>query len=300
MQLLLGFVNADVSLLAYDWAANDVIWNVPSTTTKSCGICHWRDQLVIATDDTLSWHSKSQVIHSPLPGPHPSLAHSVHAIDGEHIGVVDTGNSSIHVFNTNRELIHTFSPIAAWGNRPPDAIHLNDFAVTHAGILASCFDYRPWRASREGYQWKDWSQGGFGVILNIDGHPPHGMGAILACGLNHPHSLTYQNGNLYVCSSATGVFARYRFDSQNRLHLDAEWLIAQHHFLRGALDANGKWYLGGSTPRHGDRLANRTALFCFDEQTGQVIERQLPFGGEIYDILPWNPKIRHFAGLSTE
>ena len=72
-------------------------------------------------------------------------------------------------FNRKGEQEVEFEPLKEWGEIPKDAIHLNDFAVTASGILASSFDYRPWRQTKEDITWDDWCTGGYGVILNLTG-----------------------------------------------------------------------------------------------------------------------------------
>ncbi|MCA9058175.1 MAG: hypothetical protein KDA96_25235 [Planctomycetaceae bacterium] len=291
MRLLIGFVNSDVSLIVYDWTKRQIEWVLPSSEFRSCGLCCWNDEFVAASDDRILRFTAGGRQEILLPGPHASMAHSVHPVNKDVLGVIDTGNSELRLFDRNGSMIDAISPFSAWGKLPADAVHLNDFAVTHQGIVGSCFDHRPWRAAQTGMTWQEWCQGGFGLLLNLDGHPPHGRGAVLACGVNHPHSLIMHEKRLYHCSSATGDFHCWGFDAKNRLYRVNEWKVSDRHFLRGALHADGHWYLGGSTSRHGERLAHHSALFRLHEESGNVEEQELPVSGEIYEVLDWRENI---------
>lgn len=289
MRLLLSRVNSRESLVGYDWDRDEVFWSVPKSSFSACGICYWRDRLLVASNDTLLDWSPRGMERIPLPGRHPSLAHSVGRLDADRIGVVDTGNSVVRVFDEACRPLEPISPLAGWGELPSDAIHLNDFAATKRGVIGSCFDHRPWRAAERSHgNREDWRRGGYGLLLNLSGPTP---GRIVACGLNHPHSVTADGDGVCVCSSATGEFVRFEFDHRGRLQETSSIEVTTSHFLRGALRAETGWFLGGSATRHGDVVADHAALFHLDTATGKVTSRPLPFGGEIYDILPWRENV---------
>ncbi|MCA9061229.1 MAG: hypothetical protein KDA85_22100 [Planctomycetaceae bacterium] len=287
MKLLVGFVNSETSLIVYDWASHRIEWALPASEMRTCGLCCWDDEFVVASDNKVVRFSESGQIEIQLPGPYPSMAHSVHPVNEKVLGVIDTGNSALHLFDRAGSMVDSITPFSAWGKLPPDAVHLNDIAVTQHGIIGSCFDHRPWRDSQRRMTWREWCEGSFGLLINLDGHAPCGRGAVLGCGLNHPHSLTMHRNRLYHCSSATGEFHCWGFDAKNRLHRLNDWHITERHFLRGAVCADDHWYLGGSTSRHGEQLAHNTAIYRFHEQSGKIEERELPLSGEIYELIVW-------------
>lgn len=304
MKLLLGCVNSDLSLIGFDWDKGEVFWSCPQTKLKVCGICYDGPDLLISTDDFLTRVTPSGYIRTRLNGRHEALSHSVHVIEDDLVGIVDTGNTRVVGFNRKGEQEVEFEPLKEWGEIPKDAIHLNDFAVTASGILASSFDYRPWRQTKEDITWDDWCTGGYGVILNLTGNGVTGKGRIVGCGFNHPHSLNFVDPYLYLCSSATGIFHKCEIDDTGVVREKDRFKVSQDHFLRGAHKMGTEWFLGGSAVRHGQGvvLSQRVVLYRLDEETGKVENRTVLWGhGEIYDVLPWRDEVmeplirKHFS-----
>ncbi len=301
MRFLLSCVNSPNSLIGYDWEKREIFWQCPQSKVRSCGICYDGADLLISTDNTVTRLTSTGFVRSELDGGFDALAHSVHPITESHVGVVDTGNSCVVVLNRNGEVADAFSPLEAWGPVPHDAIHLNDFVVTPYGILASCFDYRPWRKVKEEISWTNWCSGGYGLVLNLTGDGDKGAGRVVGCGFNHPHSLTYFSQYLYLCSSATGEFHRCEIDSGGSLREVFRHQVTTEHFLRGAHPTGDVWFLGGSSRRHGEIVANSMALYQFDEHTGKTEKQYLGGQGEIYDVLPWDEELlepiiaKHFS-----
>jgi len=173
--------------------------------------------------------------------------------------------------------------------------------VTPHGVLASCFDYRPWRKVREEISWEDWCSGGYGLVVNLTGDGQRGMGRIAGCGMNHPHSLTFRDPYLYLCSSATGDFHQFEFDAHGVMHERKRIHVTDQHFLRGVFRTGDGWLLGGSSVRHGEVMARTTALYHLNEASGKIESRTVAGPGEIYDVLPWQDDVlqpiiaQHFA-----
>ena len=211
-------------------------------------------------------------------------------IDGSTFGVADTGNSVVRVYSTAFEHLTDLAPFSDWPQLPDDAVHLNDFAVTPYGIIASCFDFRPWRAVQSRFKdRKLWSTSGMGVLINIsDGH---GAGRLVGYGLNHPHTLLFSDQQLFNCSSSQGIFHSWTFNESGTLRSSKNIPVTQDHFLRGACRSGGKWYLGGSTARHNMAASRNMAVYRVNESSGTIERRPLPTTGEIYDIVPWNEDI---------
>lgn len=176
MKVLLSCVNSSFSLLGFDWDRGEVFWELPSERLKVCGICYDGRALLVASDNAVTRFTPLDVNRISLSGPHEALGHSVHLINEHEFGVVDTGNSAVRVFRKNLEPSYVLNPVAHWNDVPEDAIHLNDFAVTPFGILASCFGYRPWRSVQQSLSWEEWCRGGYGLILNLSGRN-NGVGA---------------------------------------------------------------------------------------------------------------------------
>jgi len=205
------------------------------------------------------------------------------------------------VYDLEGELVHNHDPLSSWRNGVGldfDTIHMNDFTITPSGVIASCFDYRPWRAVQSHLTWDEWSIGGFGLLINLTGADGKGRGRIAGCGLNHPHSLQYYDPYVYVCSSATGTFHVCEFTDRGQIVPIEDYKVAGAHFLRGACRHKTGWVLGGSAARHGERVADSMKLFFLDffdagttKKPEVTEELELGHHGEIYDIIPWDDAI---------
>ena len=169
MRLLLSCVNSDLSLIGFDWDSGRIFWACPQKLLRVCGACYDGNDLLLSGDNHVARVTPTGYVRTELSGRYDALAHSVHVIDEDRFGVVDTGNSRVVGVNKRGEADVVYGPVDHWGDIPHDAIHLNDFAVTPHGMLASCFDYRPWRKVREDTSWEDWCTGGYGMILNLTG-----------------------------------------------------------------------------------------------------------------------------------
>lgn len=291
MKLLLSSVNSTHSLLGYDWDRAEIFWACPQQVVKCCGVCYDGVDLLISGDNFMTRITPTGYVRSPLTGTYDALAHSVHVIDAETVGVVDTGNSRVILLNRQGQITGSLDPISHWGQVPHDAIHLNDFVLTLHGLLASCFDYRPWRKVKEHISWQDWCVGGYGLVLNLTGNGKTGAGRIVGCGLNHPHSLTFEDPFLYLCSSSAGDFHVFEFDSHGVMREKKRYHVTHEHFLRGVYRMPDGWLLGGSAVRHGEVISHTTALYFLEEKTGRIEKKTVGGPGEIYDVLPWKDAV---------
>lgn len=288
MRFLVSFVNSTLSLAGFDWASGKLFWMVPAERLKSCGICYSGGRLLIGSDNQLRIQRNSEFQTIPLLGSNPSLAHSVHPIDEHTFGVIDTGDSCLRVYDDDGAHQRDLQPLAGWVRLPLDAIHLNDFAVTPWGIIASCFDFRPWRTVRQlANDEARWASAGLGLLLELTALD--GIGRIAACGLDHPHTLLWRDPDLVHCSSATGTLHFWRKNHFGALAEVRRERITSVHFLRGVCPLDDDWYLGGSVSRH--TWAKCDAIYRFRESAATVDRKLLPIAGEIYDILPWEDDI---------
>ena len=139
----------------------------------------------------------------------------------------------------------------------------------------------------------DWYSGCYGLILNLtSGQKGEGAGRVVGCGFNHPHSLTYWNEKLYLCSSATGDFHQCGFDKRGNFINSDPMRITETHFLRGLHKVDGGWIMGGSSRRHQEKIAETLELYFFEDSSNRVVETQsINRTAEIYDILPWKAEI---------
>ncbi len=286
MKLLLSCPNSNFSLLGYDWTKEELFFAIPSYIFTACSIEYYSNSLLVSSENEIRRISPYEETIYYLGGRYNNLAHSVKIIDKDKIAVVDTGNTRVIVIDASGRVIKTYNPLESWGNIPQDTIHLNDVVQTPYGLLASCFDYRPWRYEREKLSWQQWCSGGFGLILNLSEE-----GRVIGCGLNHPHSLTYKHPYLYVCSSATGEFHVFEFNKNGILREKQRYRICNNHFLRGALYTKMGWFLGGSCRRHEEVISKNMKIYLFNQDTCSVEGRVLDMWGEIYDILPWREDI---------
>jgi hypothetical protein len=213
-------------------------------------------------------------------GKFSAASHSIHPMSNGRIGFADAGNNRIYRMSADGTSKKALNPLIGYP-RVFDAIHLNDFVETPIGILASCFDYRPWRIVKGRFP-EAWAVGGFGLILNITKY-----GRVEYSGLDHPHSLKCEGNSLYVCSSSIGVF--HQFDLDYSLVEKKKWEITDDHFLRGACHIGDTWYLGGSRNRHRGGKSRRGAIYTLKGDT--VVRRDLTSLVDIYDILPWDDSI---------
>jgi hypothetical protein len=292
MKLLISFVNSSISLAGYDWESGEIFWSVPSNKIRSCGICYHESDLLVASDDrVLKFARNGDTKIFKFTGQHSPLLHSVHVIDRDTFGTVDTGNSAVRIIDNNGIQTNCITPLEAWGNLPKDAIHLNDLVMTPHGLLASSFDYRPWRVTSGTMRAENWHNGGYGLVINVTGGPQTGAGCIVGCGFNHPHSLTYVAPHLYLCSSTTGTFSVCSFNNNGTIVEDYRHKITKDHFLRGAYCYNDGWFLGGSTNRHGEVISENVEIYHLTPSTGETVKKEIRGKGEIYDILPWKDEI---------
>ena len=306
MKLLISFVNSTISLAGYDWDKGEIFWSIPSCQIKTCGICYHDADLWISSDDRvvqLCSNGDGNVV--TLSGPYDPQLHGIHVMNDDTLGVVDTGHSAVRIIDKSGQQMEILSPVASWLEVPPDAIHLNDFVTTPHGLYASCFDYRPWRVIRERISHEDWCTAGYGLIINLTGNARQGAGRIVGCGYNHPHSLNYVDPFLYLCSSSTGTFSICEFSGTGTLIEKSHHNITEDHFLHGACFFDNGWFLGGSTFRHDELIAENIEIYYFDTLGQKVQKKEIQGKGEIYDILPWHDEImkpiikNHFAQSLT-
>ncbi len=288
MKILLSCVNSLVSFVGYDTEKAQSFWYCPSDRVRACGAAYSNDALLVATDSSFYRYSEAHGMeHTALPGPHDNLAHSVHLVQGQSIGIADTGNSRVLVYSNDMKACTTFDPLEGWGEIPSDAIHLNDFVRTPQGFVASCFNFRPYRSvERPGFRWQN---RGYGLLLSLEKHNGCNVGRVLAAGLSCPHSLVWHEERLYCCASATGEFLRFAYNAQGLLVEEARFFISSEYFIRGALPLDdGSWLLGGSSLR---REASKGMAVLRLAPDGTVTELPVAAAGEIYDILPWNDAV---------
>ncbi len=290
MKLLLSCVNSLVSLIGYDTEKRESFWYCPADRVRACGACYAETApgaLIIATDSGVTRYSAAgRAEFVALPGPHDNLAHSVHVVDGQ-VGVADTGNSRVLLYSPDFAAHISFDPLEGWGEIPRDAIHLNDFARTPGGFVASCFNYRPYRTvETPGHHWQS---GGYGLLLSLEKHQGRNVGRVLAPGLSCPHSLVWSRDRLYCCASATGEFLRFAYNDRGLLVEEKRWFVSGDYFIRGALPLeDGSWLLGGSTVR---RSQSKGMAVLRLEPDGTTTALPVAPAGEIYDILPWDDAV---------
>lgn len=291
MKILLSCLRTENSLIGFDLNQGEVFWTHKRSDLKTCGAALLNGALYTAADNFVARVDGSGIQRLVMQGPYQPLAHSVHPIDNDHIGVVDTGHSCLRIIHRDLTSQRAISPVATWPKVPQDAIHLNDFVRTTFGIYASCFDYRPWRAIQEKSTFEEWCTGGYGLILNLTGHAGRGTGRVVMCGLNHPHSLRLRNDHLFVCSSATGEVHKCRFLEDGTLERTESIALGKRHFVRGLLFENDSLLVGGSCARHGEQLSDKMSIYRTDDSLNTLEEIPLPFHGEIYEILPWTDEM---------
>lgn len=297
MKVLLSCVNSLISFIGFDLEARSAFWYCPADRMQACGAAYdlAGKALLVANADTLTRigpkgtegaEGAARIIS--LPGPYGNLAHSVHVLKDMGVGVADTGNSRLLLYGDDLQAHLEFSPLEGWEQPGPDAIHLNDFALTPHGLVASCFNYRPYRiAATPG---RAWQKDGYGLLLSLEKRQGRNVGKVVACGLECPHSLVWHAGSLYCCASACGEFVRLAPTSRGQFVEEERIAVTASHFLRGALPLeDGGWILGGSVARRTDNNAGME-LYHLDGKGGL---ETIPVGpvGEIYDILPWNQEI---------
>ena len=291
MKILLSCVNSLVSFIGFDTDAASAFWYCPANQLRACGAAYdpERKALLVATDTTLTRIGPNgRIDKRELPGPHANMAHSVHLLEGMGVGVADTGNSRVLVFGDDLQGAIEFSPLEGWGTIGPDVIHLNDFVSTPYGLVASCFNYRPYRAVET--PGTVWQKNGYGLLLSLEKRHGRNVGKVVGSGLDCPHSLVWKDERLYCCASATGEFVRLAPTPRGQFVEEERIAVSSDRFLRGALPLeDGGWILGGSSSRRTDG-AKGMAVFILD---GNNAVQTIPVGpiGEIYDILPWDREI---------
>ena len=284
MKILLGCVNSTVSLVGFDLVTKTPFWYCPGNRLRVCGIHATPEGLWVASDNSVKFVGANGIREVPLPGPHDNYAHSVKSFGQNGIGVADTGNSRILVYSDGR-LVMSYDPLECWNSRVQDAIHLNDMIEWKDGILASAFSHQPFEI------WKKtcptWQSEGLGVLFYMRRHNRQTITKVVGSGLNCPHSLALHNGDIYCCSSSTGMFYRLHEAENGVLQLVESWHVTTSHFLRGCLRVSDGWILGGSSRRH-NQQANEGGMVLFHlSDSGNISVYPVAAVGEIYDIIPW-------------
>lgn len=247
MKFLLTCPNSENSLMGYDWDKNEIFWSVSSQVIRVCSACYNGNDLVVSSDNFVTRFAADGYYRIELRGKYDSLCHSIRVMDGNVLGVVDSGNSQVVALAKQGEVTAIFRPLEFWEDYPLDAIHLNDFAATPTGILASSFGYRPWRKVSTSMPWERWASSGYGLVLNLTGKDGKGNGRIVGCGFNQPHSLHFESPNrLFLCSSGTGIFHMCHLNDEGLVTERKNFQITSDHFLRGACRVDDGLFLGGS------------------------------------------------------
>ena len=285
MKILLGCVNSAVSLVGYDLESKTPFWYCPGNRLRVCGIHAAPEGLWVASDNSIRLVGPDGVRVVDLPGPHRNFAHSIKPLGQSGIGVADTGNSRVLVYSEDR-LVMSYDPLECWNmSMPEDAIHLNDMIEWRGGLLASAFSHQPFG------QWKKdcptWSKEGLGILFHMRRHNRQTLTRVVASGLNCPHSLAQHNGDIYCCSSSTGMFYRLQEAENGVLQLAESWHVSGSHFLRGCLRVDDGWVLGGSSCRHVEKGEEGGMVLFHLDDAGNVATYPVAAVGEIYDIIPW-------------
>ncbi|MBR3664910.1 MAG: hypothetical protein IKN64_09720 [Desulfovibrio sp.] len=280
-RLLLSCVNTRVSLIGFDLEQGKPFWYCPATVLRACGACYSEDALWIASDCIVTRLDHQGMQSVNLPGPHENYLHSIKSVGHGLLGLADTGNSRLLLFDGKRFPL-SYSPLEAMKDLPLDAMHLNDFLPMEDGFLVSTFSHQPFS------HWKQtsfaWQKAGLGCLFHLRHVSGRTFARVAASGLNCPHSLQSYDGAVFCCSSSEGDFLRLDrqkglFAERTRVH------VTDTHFLRGALRYEDGWLLGGSSPRHLENGGGMQLYHLHDD--GRIETFQVGGPGEIYDILPW-------------
>ncbi|MBQ7585777.1 MAG: hypothetical protein IJU40_05975 [Desulfovibrionaceae bacterium] len=284
--ILLGCVNTRVSLIGIDINKKEAFWYCPSNIQRTCGICYGKESLYISSDNHLTKINSLGISSYKIPGRYNNFAHSIKIAYDSHLGLADTGNSQIHLFD-GQNFTLSFSPLECWNEIPIDAIHVNDFLPFNQGMLVSAFSYQPFTA------WKstsfDWKHDGWGCLYYLRRFEHKTVSRIVASGLNCPHSLNTWDDDIYCCASASGDWIQFQVTKQGLLYEKKRIHVSDTHFLRGALRHKDGWLLGGSSQRHADGSGGMHLYYLSDDGSVQLIWEG--GSGEIYEILPWDPTI---------
>ena len=135
MKVLISCVNSPQSLIGYDTDSKDIFWSVPSTQFKACGASYFHADLLISSDDYVIYFSREGGRVLKIEGPYQPLAHSIHPVNEEMFGVIDTGHSALRVYKPDFSAHAMISPLAGWPQVPQDAIHLNDLLLQRREYL---------------------------------------------------------------------------------------------------------------------------------------------------------------------
>ncbi len=291
MKLLLNFIRTEKSLVGFDLRTKEAFWSLPDASLRTRGICFVEDGFITAGDSFVSkfFHS-GEVKRFALPDAGLNEVHRVRVFKDRGIAVADSGNSRLLLFSRDFSSHVEYDALGGWRQRQPHVMHLNDAILTPRGIIASCFNYRPWR-SIEGKEKSWWRNQGHGLILSLEKREGINTGKILACGLSCPHNLTWHNNRVWCCSSASGELVGLAFTPQGFLREEERVFITDKYFLRGLLPLeDGGFLLGGSVMRQWNDPERSGAAIFHLKADGKIEEHILPLKGEIYDIMPWDER----------
>lgn len=304
MKLLISSVHSDYSLLGYDSEVDRVFWKCSSDRLKACGIAYHGNDLLVATSNTVTrFNSDGTVNISRFEGRSNPLFHSIHPINDLLVGVVDTGHSQVLLLSRENEIVRSLSPFAFWGDDHHDAVHMNDFALTRHGMIASCFGYRPWRNLMTKLESDDSAppsadtghvdaHAGLkhqGLLINLMENNGKETGRIVGFGFTLPHSITVIEDTLYICSSLLATFHICHISEKGLVLPDTEIKFPDAYILRGTLKHDNGWFIGGSTHRR-SKLGH-AAIFEMNNTLKPVKTSYINCVTEIYDILPWRDDI---------
>ncbi|MCR5813631.1 MAG: hypothetical protein K6G15_03950 [Desulfovibrio sp.] len=282
-RLLLSCVNSRVSLIGFDLDLGKPFWYCPANQLRACGICYEGSALWVASDSSLTCVTAQGMRSVALPGPQANYVHSIKSAGHGLLGVADTGNSRLLLFDGTHFPL-SYSPLEGFGaNLPLDAVHLNDFLPVEDGFLVSTFSHQPFS------RWKQtsfaWQKEGLGCLFHLKPVLGQTSARIAAAGLNCPHSLQAYAGAIYCCSSSEGDFLRLERQGDQLWQVSMRLHVTDTHFLRGALRLEDGWMLGGSSPRHLKQGGGMQLYRLYDDGRSQTFQVGGP--GEIYDILFW-------------
>jgi hypothetical protein len=287
MRFLLSCPHSEYSLIGYDYDSGEVFWKL-KYPISFFGICYGQNNELFATGRNrilkfMPEGYKRARLNQFKANTRP---HSVKMMKNGNMGVVDTGNSAIRVYNENLELLERHEALLGY-NRIFDCIHINDFTESPIGLLATCFGYNPYREvidymGRKGV----WTKNRTGLVINLSEF----HGTVVFSGLSCPHSLNYYNGKLYVLSSYNQTLYCLDISGPDTL-IDYKLTLDCDKFIRGLCFADeDDYYIGGTYLRYRRDDADTAAEFY--RISGREIEsKTIPEITDIYEVIPWREDI---------
>ena len=212
--------------------------------------------------------------------------HSLCYLEG-FLYLVSTANNSVYRLRLAKNGIpegeaELYWRYPSWTGADQDLIHLNSIGASAGQLFVSCFGPKAEQAS--------WKTSTNGLCFNISDQD-----LVVADGVQHPHSISFQGDTMFLCSSSTNEVILFE-PSRGSYQIKAR--LKFHGYIRGFAYSKESYFIGQSESRQVSRSRGtengrddtvcqsaRIHVLNHDLSRSQQEIDVSSYGAEIYDIL---------------